>query len=79
MESELLMVTVRIGKREYKKTRKEADKLLEMAKERVPVGIYGLEINNVLVILTDRMTKTRAKKQRRQYMNAGFKVYASGL
>lgn len=73
------MVTVQVMNRVYQMSRKEAEGLLDLAKEQVPLGIYAVEKNNIIQLRNDHLTKTQTKEQRRQYMNMGFRVYASGL
>jgi len=73
------VVTVLIGKRAYTMTEKQAGKMLALASEQVPCGIYAVRKKNVLELKADRMSKTKIREARRHYKKLGFKVYANGV
>lgn len=61
-------------------TKNQAQNLLKLAKEQVPMGIYALEKDKILELRNDRcQSKTQVKGLKRQFKNAGFKVYANGV
>ena len=73
------MVTVNIANRTYRKSRTQAEKLIEQAARQVKTGIAAVEKNGRLFIILERASRTQAKRLRREYEKAGFKVYACGL
>lgn len=73
------MVTLQVAKRTYQMTRAGANKVLELARKSVPVGIYAVEKDNVIICVKEPLTKTQAKQRRREYIKKGFRVYASGI
>ena len=60
-------------------TRAGANKVLDLAKESVPVGIYAVEKDNVIVCVNEELSVTQAKQRRREYIKQGFRVYANGI
>ena len=73
------MVTLQIAKRAYQMTREGANKVLDLAKESVPVGIYAVEKDNVIICVNEELSVTQTKQRRREYIKKGFRVYASGI
>ena len=73
------MVTVQVAKRAYRMTREKASKVLELAKEAVPVGIYAVEKDNIIICVNEPLTVTQTKQRRREYIKKGYRVYASGI
>ena len=66
--------------RVYQMTKNQAQNLLKLAKEQVPMGIYALEKDKILELRNDRCkSKTQVKNLKRQFKKAGFKVYANGV
>ena len=61
-------------------TKNQAQNLLKIAKEQVPMGIYALEKEKTLELRNDKCkSKTQVKNLKRQFKKAGFKVYANGV
>lgn len=61
-------------------TKNQAQGLLKMAKEQVPMGIYALEKDKVLELRNDQCKSvTQVKSLKRQFKKSGFKVYANGV
>lgn len=58
---------------------KEAERLLKIASEQVPVGIYALRKGDQVELRNDRLSVTKTKELRRSFMKAGFRVYANGI
>lgn len=60
--------------------RREAVKLLKMASEYVPCGIYGLEHigKGYIELMNQPMMPKTIKLKRKEYGKAGIKVYANG-
>lgn len=73
------MVTLQIAKRAYQMSREKANKVLDLAKESVPVGIYAVEKDNVIICVNEELSVTKTKQRRREYIKKGFRVYANGI
>lgn len=73
------MVTLQIAKRAYQMTRAGANKVLGLAKKSVPVGIYAVEKDNIIVCVNEELSVTQAKQRRREYIKKGYRVYANGI
>lgn len=59
-------------------SRKEAQGLLEIASEQVPLGVYGIEKNDHLDLRNDICESvSQVKDMARRYKKNGFKVYAN--
>lgn len=69
---------VKVGTRIYQMSRKQVDKMLVMASDLVPCGIYALKINDYIELRNDPMSPEEIKKEKRKYKKAGVKVYANG-
>lgn len=60
-------------------SQKEYQKLLQMAGELVPFGIYAIEKQGYAELRNDKcQSMTQLKKLTRQFTAQGFKVYANG-
>lgn len=71
---------VHIVNRVFKMNKEQADEILNIGKEQVPLGVYAVERDNVLVMCNDKAnSKTQLKKMIREYKAKGFKVYSNGL
>ena len=71
---------VHIVNRVFKMNKEQADEILNIGKEQVPLGVYAVERDNVLVLCNDKAnSKTQLKKMIREYKAKGFKVYRNGL
>ncbi len=69
-----------MGKKVYQMTKNQAQNLLKLAKEQVPMGIYALEKDKIFELRNDKCnSKTQVKSLKRQFKKAGFKVYANGV
>lgn len=69
-----------MGKKVYSMTKNQAQNLLKMAKEQVPMGIYAIEKDKILELRNDKCNSvTKVKSLKRQFKKAGFKVYANGV
>jgi hypothetical protein len=71
---------VHIVNRVFEMNKEQADEILNIGKEQVPLGVYAVERDNVLVMCNDKAnSKTQLKKMIREYKAKGFKVYSNGL
>lgn len=60
-------------------SQEEYQKLLQMASELVPFGIYAIEKHGYAELRNDNcQSMTQLKKITRQFITWGFKVYANG-
>lgn len=70
---------VSIGKKTWEMSRKEYGKLLEVAREHVPFGIYAVEKGNQAHLRHDHCkSMSQLKQLTRDYKAQGFKVRANG-
>ena len=70
---------VSIGKKTWTMSRKEYEKLLEVAKEQVSFGIYAVERGNQAYLRNEHCeSMSQLKKLTREYKAQGFKVRANG-
>ena len=60
-------------------SRPEALRLLKVASEQVPCGIYALVKGDYFELRNDRLSVTKTKEMRRAYRAQGMKVYANGI
>lgn len=61
-------------------TKNQAQNLLKLAKEQVPMGVYAIEKDKILELRNDKCKSvTQVKSLKRQFKKAGFKVYANGV
>lgn len=71
---------VTIARKTYKMTKEQAEGLLKVASDQVPLGIYGVAKGNHLELRRDRCdSKSQAKEIRRRFKSQGYKVYANGI
>ena len=72
-------MVVNIGKKTWEMSRKEYEKLLEVAREQVPFGIYAVEKGNQVHLRHDHCkSMSQLKQLTRDYKAQGFKVRANG-
>ena len=68
-----------MGKRLYRMSRKEYQRLLKIAKEQVPLGVYAIEKADYAELRRDTCeSTTKLKEITRQFWQQGFKVHANG-
>lgn len=61
-------------------TKKQAENLLEIASDQIPLGIYAVSKGNHLELRRDRCeSKSQAKAIRKAFKSQGYKVYANGI
>ena len=70
---------VKVGKRIYQMSRKEAEGMLKIASEQVPRGIYAVQYKDYIELRCDRLSVSQMKKQRLSYRRQGMRVYCNGL
>lgn len=69
---------VKVNQKMYGMSRKEYQKLLEVASEQVPLGIYAVEKTGYAELRCDRCTSiTQLKALTRQFKSQGFKVHSN--
>lgn len=69
---------VKVNQKMYAMSRKEYQKLLEVASEQVPFGIYAVEKTSYAELRCDRCTSvTQLKALTRQFKSQGFKVHSN--
>ena len=73
------MVTVKLASRLYQMDADKAEKLIAVASELVPCGIYAVRKKGYVELRNDPMSKTKLREARRHYKKLGFKVYANGV
>ena len=71
------MITVQVGKRIFRCSRKEADELILKAGAKVKKGIYALEQRGHIELFNAPMSATQIKRLKREYKRNGIKVYAN--
>lgn len=59
-------------------TKKEAMRLVKIASEYVPMGIYAIQKNGYIELRNDPMDKDEIRKARKEYGKMGMKVYFNG-
>lgn len=70
---------VKVYKRLYSMSRHEYQRLLGVASEQVPFGIYAVEKGDYAELLNQQCkSTTELKAQTRLYRQNGFKVYSNG-
>lgn len=73
-------ITVQILSRSYSMSEKSLKKVLEIASEQVPFGIYAVKKGNYCEIRNDKVvSKTQLKQLIRDYKQQGYKAYYNGL
>lgn len=70
---------VQIGKKMWEMSKSKYKKLLVVAKEQVPKGIYAIEKDNYAELRCDTGSITKIKNMRREFRLRGFKVYTNGI
>lgn len=60
-------------------TEEKAEKLVALASELVPQGIYAIRKKDYIELMNAAMTKTQIKEARRHYKKLGFRVCCNGL
>lgn len=73
------MVTVVVAKRAYEMEPAIAEKLIAMAGEMVPHGIYAIRKKGYIELRNDQMSNTKLRELRWHFKKLGFKVYANGV
>ena len=69
---------LKVDKRTYAMSKKEYLKLLEVASEQVPFGIYAVEKSNYAELRNDKCkSMTQLKALTRQFRMNGFRVHAN--
>lgn len=69
---------VKVAKRLYRMSRAEYQRLLRIASEQVPFGIYAVEKRDYAELTNDRCGSiTQLKELTRNYKSQGFKVHAN--
>nr|DAQ03923.1 MAG TPA: hypothetical protein [Caudoviricetes sp.]DAV19427.1 MAG TPA: hypothetical protein [Bacteriophage sp.] len=67
---------VNMGTKTYEMTHKQAKAILETAKKIANCNIYGIEKDNVVIMLNEKYEDDMSlKKAVGQYKKKGFKVY----
>lgn len=70
---------VRIKNKTYHMSRTAANGVLDVAKEKVKKGIYAVEKQNQIELLSiECKSSTELKRLKDTYKKSGFKVYANG-
>lgn len=70
-------MNVVVGNNVYQMSRDEFKKLLQVAKEQVPKGIYAIEKRRYAELRNDRLATTQLKETIRLFRQQGYKVYAN--
>ena len=75
------MATVVIAKRVYKMGDKQVKALLDLASEKVPMGIYAVRRGVDYYEMRNEPfdSRTKLKQARNAYRRAGIKVFCNGL
>lgn len=69
---------VKVNQKMYAMSRKEYQRLLEVASEQVPFGIYAVEKTGYAELRCDRCRSvTQLKALTRQFKSQGFKVHSN--
>lgn len=69
----------KVGARTWRMSRGEYERLLKVASEQVPFGIYAVEKAGYAELCTDHcQSSTKLKQLTQQYRQQGFKVRANG-
>lgn len=62
----------------YEMNRKEAGKILKVASEQIPSGIYAIEKDDIIELRKDKInSKEYLRRKLNKFKKAGFKVYAN--
>ena len=69
---------VKVGPRLYEMGLEELNKLLSVASEQIPFGVYAVQKGNYVELCRDKCSSTtQLKKAKRAYKSNGFKVFAN--
>ena len=69
---------VKVANKIYRMGKNEYQKILKVASDQVPFGIYAIEKNDYAELMNIKcMTMTQLKGFVRQYKAQGFKVYSN--
>lgn len=69
---------VKVGPRVYEMGLEELNKLLSVASEQIPFGVYAVQKGDYVELCRDKCNSiTQLKKIKRTYKSNGFKVYAN--
>lgn len=69
---------VKVANKIYRMGKNEYQKILKVASDQVPFGIYAIEKNDYSELMNIKcMTMTQLKGFVRQYKAQGFKVYSN--
>lgn len=75
----MAIVIIPIRKRPLMVTEEEKKKLIQMASDLVPFGIYAVEKDGQVELRNDKCRSiTQLKEKTRQFKSQSFKVYANG-
>lgn len=66
-----------VGNNVYQMPRDAFKKLLQVAKEQVPKGIYAIERKGYAELRNDRLTTTQLKERIRLFRQQGYQVYVN--
>ena len=70
---------VKVANRMYQMSQQEYKRLLQVASEQVPFGIYAVEKGNYAELCNIKCSSiTKLKDATRQYKSQGFKVHSNG-
>lgn len=71
-------MTITIGKKVWTMSKEEYQRLLKVASEQVPFGIYAIEKNKQAELRNDRCSSMgELKKLSRTFKSQGYKVYVN--
>lgn len=71
-------MVIRIGKKNYRVSKRAAKKIVHQISEYVPFGIYAIEKDGQIELRNDRCeSMTQLKELTRNYKQHGFKVHAN--
>ena len=70
---------IKVAQHFYEMEKPQAEKLLQLAKEQVPCGVYALQRKEYIELCNQPMTKSQAKKTRLAYKREGIKAYVNGV
>lgn len=72
-------MNVKVGSRSWRMSRSEYERLLKVASEQVPFGVYAVEKADYAELRADHcQSSTKLKQLMQQFRQQGFKVRANG-
>lgn len=72
-------MNVKVGSRSWRMSRSEYERLLKVASEQVPFGVYAVEKADYAELRADHcQSSTKLKQLIQQFRQQGFKVRANG-